>query len=209
MATSFSANFIHDITSEQDGFGVHGVYLDNCESGPTVSSNVIYNVPGSAIFHNGGHDVTMTNNIVASCNAALETTSYCVSNPPAICAGGSSDFHAQLVALNYQADPWASTYPTCAAIPDVCATLTASGSQWLTPYGTSFTDNVSFDNQTFYSADSAATVADSAAFGDNLQSQDPLFVDEAAENFNLEPTSPALALPGFTPIPFDEIGIQH
>jgi hypothetical protein len=201
-------NFVHDITSELAGYGIHGFYLDGCLSGPSVDGNVLYNFAGTAIFHNGGHDVTMTNNVVVSCSAALETTSACDSDAGAqpVC-NVSPNYLSELVALRYQQDPWATTYPTCAAVPDDCATLTASGSPWITPYGTSFTDNVSFQNQAFYSADSPTTLTYYSAFDNNLQNQDPLFVDVATENFNLQAGSPALALPGFTPIPFDSIGI--
>jgi hypothetical protein len=38
--------------------------------------------------------------------------------------------------------------------------------------------------------------------------RDPLFVDEAALNMNLRPDSPALAIPGFKPIPFNRIGVR-
>jgi hypothetical protein len=41
-----------------------------------------------------------------------------------------------------------------------------------------------------------------------LQETDPLFVDEEHLNLALQDGSPARELPGFEPIPFDEIGIQ-
>ncbi|MBK9990341.1 MAG: hypothetical protein IPP19_06320 [Verrucomicrobia bacterium] len=48
-----------------------------------------------------------------------------------------------------------------------------------------------------------------AEVADNVADQDPLFVDEAAGNLNLKANSPALAIPGFTAIPFDQIGIRE
>jgi hypothetical protein len=46
-----------------------------------------------------------------------------------------------------------------------------------------------------------------ADVSDNLEEVDPLFVDEASLDLNLQSGSPALALPGWEPIPFDDIGI--
>ncbi|HEY6463210.1 MAG TPA: right-handed parallel beta-helix repeat-containing protein, partial [Polyangiaceae bacterium] len=67
-------NYIHDLATKQSGFGIHGIYLDGCLSGPTATGNVLANVVGQAIFHNGGHDVTMTNNVVYGSTSALVTT---------------------------------------------------------------------------------------------------------------------------------------
>jgi hypothetical protein len=203
-------NFVHDIRTTLDGYGVHGIYLDGCLSGPTVTGNVLYNIPDSAIFHNGGHDVTMTNNVVVGCGAALAATAYCANNVAATCTSATgSDFVAQLEALDYQKAPWATTYPTCAAIPDDCPTVVMSGSHWLTPYGTTFADNVSFDNGVFYTQDKPTTIGYYAEFANNLDGQNPRFVDAGAENFQLQPDSPAFMLPGFKAIPFAQIGIEH
>jgi hypothetical protein len=205
--TQIQYNFVHDIASGLPGFGVHGVYMDGCLSGPTVASNVFYNIAGYGVFQNGGHDITTKNNIMVSCKAALEMTSACAMSTTPDCTGDQGDFTTQLEALDYQSPPWSTTYPTCAAIPDSCTTVTASGSQWLTPYGSVFTDNVSFDNTKYIADDGAMTLTYLTATN-NLQMGDPLFVDEATENFNLQASSPALALPGFVAIPFDQIGIQ-
>jgi hypothetical protein len=203
-------NFIHDLATKQSGFGIHGIYLDGCLSGPTATGNVLANVVGQAIFHNGGHDVTMTNNVVFGSSAALLTTAYCANNTSATCTpGANADFIGQLEALHYQQDPWASTYPSCAAIPDDCPAVVEAGSHWRTPYGTVFADNVSFQNGVFYSDDGDATIGYYAHFGDNLADADPLFVDAAAGDFALQDASPAFALPGFQAIPFASIGLQH
>jgi hypothetical protein len=41
-----------------------------------------------------------------------------------------------------------------------------------------------------------------------LEDVDPLFVDEAQLNLDLQPSSPAFDIPGFEPIPFHDIGIK-
>ena len=203
-------NFLHDLQPNLSGYGIHAIYLDGCLSGPTVVGNVIANIDGSAILHNGGHDVTMRNNLVAGADVALATYAACNNSTSITCDdGGNTTVLEQLNALNYQQDPWASTYPTCATIPDSCATITTPGSKWLTPYNSVFTDNVAYGTRTLYTDDSTTTVSDYATFDNNLQGQDPLFVDAGALDFNLQPSSPAFALPGYMAIPFDSIGIQH
>jgi hypothetical protein len=57
------------------------------------------------------------------------------------------------------------------------------------------------------------TVSDNATMyfaemKDNVENQDPHFVDEANLDLSLKPDSPALQIPGFVPIPFNQIGIQ-
>ena len=42
---------------------------------------------------------------------------------------------------------------------------------------------------------------------DNIENEDPHFVDEANGDMSLAPDSPAYTIPGFEPIPFDQIGI--
>jgi len=205
-------NYIHDLTSELAGYGIHGVYLDNCLSGPVVSSNVLYNFAGSALFHNGGHDVTMTNNLVVGCSYALRTSSFCVTatSPEAgpVCSA-SPYLLKELETLDYQEPPWSTTFPGAAAIPDSCATVTAAGSHWLTPYGTTFTDNVAYETGALFLADSASTISSFAAFDNNLDGGvNPLIENIDAGNFNLEPGSPAFSLPGYMAIPFQSIGIQ-
>lgn len=56
-------NIIHDIYSDVNGSeGVHGIYLDNYQSGYTVTDNLIYNVNGFGVFINMGRDNTVTGN---------------------------------------------------------------------------------------------------------------------------------------------------
>jgi len=43
---------------------------------------------------------------------------------------------------------------------------------------------------------------------DNLSNATNVFVDEAAGDMNVASGSPVLAIPGFVPTPFSEVGIQ-
>jgi len=61
--TVIRENIIHDIYSSVNGAeGVHGIYLDNYQSGYTVTNNLIYNVGGFGVFINMGRDNTVTDN---------------------------------------------------------------------------------------------------------------------------------------------------
>jgi Right handed beta helix region len=213
-------NFIHDIASHmKGGFGVHGVYLDDCLSGITVNGNVIYNVTGYGIQHGGGRDNLMTHNVFVNTETAvLAADSRCAGNPTPVSnvAGDSWNLLGKLEAVDYQKDPWATTYPSCAAIPDDYATVTASGSPWLLPQGCTFVSNLGFQYGTWTNA-SASTLAAYASVASNIEGQDPLFVGEANLDVKasvsktplaLMPGSPVVALQGSSPTPFASIGIQ-
>jgi hypothetical protein len=84
----------------------------------------------------------------------------------------------------------------------------APGARWLYPEGTIFSSNIGFRNTTWLrNLDNATSYF--AAMKDNVENQDPLFVDEAHLDLTLRPDSPALQIPGFQPIPFAQIGIQR
>ena len=213
-------NFIHDIASNmKGGFGVHAIYLDDCLSGIQVTGNVVVNVTGYGIEHGGGRDNLMTNNIFLNAKTAvLSADSRCAGTPTPISnvAGDSWNLLQKLEAVSYQQAPWSTSFPSCAAIPDDYATVTATGSHWLEPEGCTFVDNLGFQYGTWTNA-SAATLAAYASVTGNLQNQDPLFVDEASllmesavskTPLALAPGSPVVALQGAVPTPFGSIGIQ-
>ncbi len=213
-------NFIHDIASNmKGGYGVHAVYLDDCLSGIAVNGNVIYNVTGYGIEHGGGRDNLMTNNVFVNTETAvLSADSRCASDPTPISnvPGDSWNFLEMLEGVKYQQNPWASTYPSCAAIPDDYATATAAGSHWLEPEGCTFVNNLGFKYGAWTSSD-ASTLAEYTSIAGNLQNTDPLFVGEAKLNVRasvsktplaLQSGSPVVALQGSSPTPFASIGIQ-
>ena len=64
-------NFFHHIKSSLPGSnGVHAVYLDDCASGITVFGNTFYEISGRAIMCGGGRDNTIENNVIAKCGSA-------------------------------------------------------------------------------------------------------------------------------------------
>ncbi|MBW2524003.1 MAG: right-handed parallel beta-helix repeat-containing protein, partial [Deltaproteobacteria bacterium] len=197
-------NFIHHIKSPL-GPATHGIYLDDCVSGFTVHGNVLYRAsPSSAILHGGGRDNIIVNNIIVKNgrghHADTRGTTRIVHD------GSSWDLLQKIVDMSYQQDPWASAYPELAAIPNDWNQL--SGSHWLYPEGSVFSRNLGWQNTVWLNENGDDPFSHYAEVADNVEDADPMFVDEANLDLNLQPGSPALAIPGFEPIPFDDIGIQ-
>ncbi len=201
-----NGNYIHDVTSSlTDVFAasIVGIYLDDCLSGLEVQGNIIDRVGGLGIEHGGGRDDDMESNIIANCKeAAMNTDARCVT----WAAGGNANLLSILEANNYQQDPWLTRYPKCAAIPDNLATIQANG--WGLPQGSVFSRNAGFGNATWQSASDAFAVPAFAEMVDNLSNATNVFVNEAAGDMNLASGSPVLAIPGFVPTPFSQVGIQ-
>ncbi len=215
-------NYIHDVDSTL-GDWVHGIYLDDCLSGVTVEGNIVRNLVGNGIMAGGGRDHTMVNNIFVNCSRGLYGDARGVSwnKPTSPNKGDWSPLLKKLMKLNYQQEPWASRYPKCAAIPNDWAVVLSDG-HWLRPEGCVFSRNLGWKNGAFTEGEVESQVIDAqgnvtqtiraleryAEVLNNVENQDPLFVDEANGDLTLSPTSPALAIPGFQAIPFKQIGIR-
>lgn len=215
-------NLIRDIASVFDG--AVGVYLDDAASGMTVFGNIIYNVHGLGTQSGGGRDNHFENNIIVdTLRAAHSTDRRANTSNYDFDANGRPDswnllgrinwvfetWWAGQQAIPYQDGPWATRFPELAAIPNDWGQVQAG--QWRDPEGCIFAGNIVWrsgglisvgtwggDNATdFYTATEP-----------NLE-EDPLFVNEAGGDLNLQAGSPAYGTAGFTfqPIPFDQIGI--
>jgi hypothetical protein len=204
-------NFIHHISTIFEGYGVHGVYLDDCLSGIRVEGNVLYEITDNAIQHGGGRDNIMVGNVIVRSGTGLAADSRGFEWRP---AGGPNDkpgdswnLLEKLNQVGYQDEPWASRYPECAAIPNDFTAIIASDARWLYPEGCVFSRNIGYQNGRFIGANQL-TRDSYAELANNLEDTDPRFVDEANLDLSLAPDSPALKIPGFEPIPFSEIGIR-
>ncbi|MBK8478113.1 MAG: right-handed parallel beta-helix repeat-containing protein [Opitutaceae bacterium] len=207
-------NFIHDIRSELGHTDLHGIYMDETVAGIRSEDNVIYRATGEGFRVNGGRDNIMRRNLVARCGAIIWASDW---GRQQFANGATASLQRRqqnLIALGYKQEPWLSRYPECAEIPNTWNALIAADAKWLYPEGCELADNVFFGNTKGYTGYSypagidviATYYADSSG---NLRDQDPLFVDEAAGDLRLQPASPAFSIPGWTPFPFDRIGVRE
>lgn len=203
-------NFIHDIHSELEGYGTHGVYLDDLLSGNRVYGNVFYRVSGHAIQSGGGRDNVMENNVVAYCGDALANDARgpkSVNNDP----GHKWNLLERLAdgGVDYRSKVWAEAYPQLAAMPDNWTELSAPGARWRLPEGGVFSRNIGYRNKVFVKWTDEGTgcrLSDVLTMENNIEDEDPRFVDEARLNLALRDDSPAFGIPGFEQIPFERIG---
>jgi hypothetical protein len=203
-------NYIHDVESLNGGQKVAGIYLDDALSGQVIFGNVLNRVQDRPASNAGGRDNLWENNLILNSGTGHYTTTIGVA---LITNDGSSwDFLAQMLAVDYRNPPWSTAYPELAAIPDDFSLWT---DETKAPQGTVFSRNVLWNNTTNYTevifGGANNPLSYYAGQIDNLENQDPaygsvLFVDPDNDDYTLAPGSPALDLPGFVDVPFDEMG---
>jgi hypothetical protein len=112
-----------------------------------------------------------------------------------------------LEANHYQADPWKTRFPLCAAIPDDVDTCVAG--DWGLPQGSTWSRNAGFGNAVWLEASDEVQQA-LAEIADNLDDAKPkdVFTDEQKGDMSVPKGSPVRAIPGFEPTDFSKIGIQ-
>ncbi len=90
---------------------VMGVYLDDCDSGDTVSGNLFYQA-GWAAFVGGGRYNTISNNLFVACTSALHLDDRGLKRArPGEGTKDGWDLLAKLQAVNWQSPPWSERYP--------------------------------------------------------------------------------------------------
>lgn len=90
---------------------VMGVYLDDCDSGDTVSGNIFYRA-GWAAFVGGGRYNTISNNLFVECTSALHLDDRGLKRArPGEGTKDGWDLLAKLQSVNWQASPWKERYP--------------------------------------------------------------------------------------------------
>jgi len=201
-------NFIHHIHSDMEGQGTQGVYLDDCMSSAQILSNVFYRIDGGAIFCGGGRDNIMENNIIAFCRIGHYNGDFArgfIDDRP----GSSWNLLERLSAdgIHYREEPWASAFPSCAAIPDSWQQVQRG--LWRNPEHCVFSHNAGWSNDTWmhetnFSRTGVFSVYTSIAGND--PSQEALFGDDASWDRNTRPAELRPPVSGFIAIPFASIG---
>jgi parallel beta-helix repeat protein len=187
-------NYLHDINPTNGAAadpGVIGVYLDDCISGVKVHGNCFDRVYWG-IEIAGGRDNTISNNCFVDCSYSCVN----IENRGAswFSASGLTTLSNLLVAMPYNTAPWSNSYPQLLTYLTNNPTLPEHNAvQMNIGYG----PTQLLTNRLPLSA--AVTIAN------NFTNGDPLFVNYATNNFQLQAGSPALNM-GFEQIPFDQIG---
>jgi len=197
-------NFIHDIRSGLYENGeVHGVYLDDCDSGHLVFGNIFYRIQGMGVLIGGGRDNRIENNIFFDCRSAVhidQRGSKLVTRTGAT-GWTSTDLLAKIEQFHYTQPPWSTRYPKLAAI------LKEGIEEAKRPWGNEIVRNIGYlvprwahDLGNGYETSTYLTQRD------NLEDADPLFVNPNQGDYRLQPESPTWRIPGFQRIPTERIG---
>ena len=205
-------NFIHSIHTHIDGYGVHAIYLDDCDSGDSVTGNVIYRIENDGLLIGGGRDNIIENNLFVDCTNALYADNrgidWIVDTP-----GSSWNLLETLIhqGINRHAEPWASHYPKLDAIPDDYADI--FGTHWTWPEGNRFERNAGWGNANWMRESNFGEATDPvfnafAGIADNNESHPPLFGEEVITDRSTRPATLSPAITGFTAIPFADIGLS-
>jgi parallel beta-helix repeat protein len=184
-------NLVHDGVGFSSNMGTplfdsRGIYIDGFSSGYTITHNISYrNSNNGGIFIQGGHEITITNNIV-------------VGN------GGPQYLHANFMKnsanLEFSHNILAARSPRVALM-------------WIFGEGEKLT-HFDYNLYWHPTGDICHPVAHSLAkwqelgFDPHGQLADPLFVNPQADDYSLKPDSPALKM-GFEPIDVSRIGLLH
>ena len=183
-------NFLHDI-SGFEGRGCMGVYLDDQFSGTEVSSNIFYKVTRAAMI-GGGRDCTIENNVFVDCVPATHVDARGLG----WAASGGAGLRSSLHSMPYTATPWSTRYPKLVNILK---------EDPMAPKGNSIARNICVGGRW---GDFEGNAKPLVNFQDNLLDKDPLFVDAADHNFQLQDDSPAYKR-GFKRIPIEKIGLYQ
>ena len=184
-----------------------GVYLDDCDSGDTVSNN-LFCAAGCGLFVGGGRDNKMRDNLVMDYEAAayLDSRGRSVANIINLNPGqdpkgnNGYNFLAKLERYDYLNEPWVSRYPH---LKDILAR------EPLWPIGTEFTGNVAVGCGCFFRPGSFPTTEDAKSrlvFRDNLELPASLLKGVDPKKVQDLPAF-RRAAPKFPRIPVEEIGL--
>jgi len=185
-------NYWHHLGSEMT-HGSAAVYFDDGAGGQTVEGNVFYKAAGGAfgaVFLHGGHDNTVINNIFIDCTRAVAASPWPVPYWKEWLYGDLWKQHL-LTDVDITKPPYTTRYPELVGFMQSDKQLRTNRLERNLAVRCG---NLASGN---WAVQHCLTVT-----------EDPGFVDEKTENFQLRDDAPVLAkLPGFEKIPFGEIGL--
>jgi hypothetical protein len=164
-----------------------------------VFGNTFYEISGRAIMCGGGRDNTIENNVIAKCGAAHFTDRR---GKVWIDKDSSWKLLDKIKKYNYTEPPWSTRYPRLAHILD------NGYEQAKEPEGCVIRTNLGWQNRLWLQESSLGAPGGFKFYTieNNIEDQDPHFVDEPHLNLALQADSPAYSLRRFERIPFESIG---
>ena len=186
--------------------------MDDCDSGDTVTGNVVYQIENNGLLMGGGRDNIIENNLFVDCANGIFADNrgvhWIVDTPDS-----SWNLLKNLAnrGIDRHAEPWASRYPKLDAIPDDYANIL--GTHWTWPEGNRFERNAGWGNANWMSESNFGGATDLvfgafAAIADNNESQTPLFGEEVIAERSNRPAALTSSIAGFAAIPFADIGLS-
>ncbi len=131
-------NYLHDLKGPGQ-HGVTAVYLDDFSSGYTITGNVFYHA-GKGVQVGGGHDNTVTDNILVDCEPAIHLDARGLGWASYYHDGTNTWLWDRMAELNAEEPPYSTRYPHLRTIlheetgvptGNVIARNLVSGGSWL------------------------------------------------------------------------------
>lgn len=196
----FRYNEIYNNTSTLIGnygnHGVHGIYFDYYSSGAYCYGNILHTIGKFAFLSNGGRDIVFSNNIIVNSPKAFYVADTSNSE-------NCSDLLAPLFEVNYNVpgSPWYNNFPQLLEIPSSCSDPTFNN--YKPPLHCRIDKSLTWKCPTW----TTGVGIPYYTITNNLLNSDPRFIDEANGVFALKDDSPAYSIPGFSRIPWEQIGL--
>ena len=195
-------NYLHDNVSRvpvRGGF--NAVYLDGSCAGDTIAGNIIYDSGEFGVMHNSGREVVIDNNIFVGGKAAIHATAHGWYDTT---EGHAMNFLERIQKFDYRNPPWSRAYPALAATPD--DRRHPDFERFKLPIGSVLVRNVGWRNRYWLDPRRLEAYDHYERIADNIDGEDPRFLDEAGRQLALRDDSPAWEIPGFRRIPFEKMG---
>ena len=195
-------NYLHDNVSRVPGRGsFNAVYLDGSCAGDTISGNIFYDSGEFGVMHNSGREVVIDNNIFVGGKAAIHATVHAWYDTT---EGHAMNFLERIQAFDYRKPPWSRAYPALAATPD--DRRHPDFERFKLPVGSLLVRNLSWRSRYWLDPRRLEAYDHYERIADNIDGEDPRFLDEAGRRLALRGDSPAWEIPGFRRIPFEKMG---